>query len=93
MALMAGTTSLVTSPCSKVSSSMISLADSHALERDHRIVQQTAELGKDLGDLVAGADRDDHHRNAGVAAKNFARVRRPRLVPSTPRQQPGAFKA
>ena len=47
----------------------VALADPDPLERHQRLLDQLAELGQNGGDLIARPDRDDHHRNLGVATE------------------------
>ena len=47
----------------------VPLADADALQGEQRAAQQRAELGQHPADLLARADRDDHHRDLGVPAE------------------------
>ena len=47
----------------------VSLAHADSLEREQRPAKQRAEVRQHRGDLLAGADRDDHHRHLGIASE------------------------
>src|SRR6185312_8266983 len=47
----------------------VPFADTDPLQGEQRAAQQRAELGQHPADLLARADRDDHHRDLGVPAE------------------------